>query len=109
MSIRKEWQNLSNQEWRYEEYSQIARILARTKTKEEIIKEIERINKELEKATKSHLKAIKQSTSMQSNSQRRAQASNLVAGLGERKMALENALEIHKYYPEKCKRNAQEE
>lgn len=109
MSIRKEWQSLSNQEWKYEEYSQIARLLARTKTKEEIIKEIKQINKELEKATKSHLRAIKQSTSMQSNSQRRAQAGNLVAGLGERKMALENALEIHKYYPEKCKRNAQEE
>ena len=90
--------------WKYEEYSQFARLLARTKTKEEIIKEIKQINKELEKATKSHLKAIKQSTSMQSNSQRRAQARNLVAGLGERKMALENALEIHKYYPEKCKK-----
>ena len=92
--------------WKYEEYSQFARLLARTKTKEEIIKEIKQINKELEKATKSHLRAIKQSTSMQSNSQRRAQAGNLVAGLGERKMALENALEIYKYYPEKCKKNA---
>ena len=52
------------------------------------------------------MRTFEKSTSMQSNSQRRAQAGNLVAGLGERKMALENALEIHKYYPEKCKRNA---
>lgn len=50
-------------------------------------------------ATHAHLRAVDATNSMQSNSQRRAQARNTVAGLYERRRALRDAIEIYEHYP----------
>jgi hypothetical protein len=52
-----------------------------------------------------HLSAIEATTSMQSQSQRRAHARNNLTGNYEKKRAYNNAIELHKYYPERCKRS----
>ena len=89
--------------WKYEEYNDWSRRLAQTGTKEELEKRLNKLNGEKDKLTQSHLNAIRKTTSMQSNSQRRAQTGNSVTAAYEERNALENALEIYKYYPEKTK------
>lgn len=89
--------------WKYEDYNNWARLLAKTKTKTELEKMAYGTNKQLKKATESHLRAIQRSTSMQSNSQARAQSRNSVSGSYDEKYAIENALEIYEHYPEHTK------
>jgi len=90
-------------QWKYEEYSDWSRQLARNNTQEELQKQLAKLQGEQVKNTASHLRAVDKTTSMQSNSQHRAQSGNVVRGNYERRNAIENALEIHKYYPEKTK------
>lgn len=90
-------------QWKYHEYSQWARNYAEELTIPELEKELKFLEKEQVKNTESHLKAIKKSTSMQSNSQHRAQAGNVVTRNYEHRQAIKDAIEIHKYYPEKSK------
>lgn len=90
-------------QWKYEEYSQWARTLAKSYTKKELEKKIGKVKIALSKASASHLRAIDKSTSMSSNSQARAHGRNSVVGAYEEKNALENALEIHQYYPSEAK------
>lgn len=56
------------------------------------------------RATKSHINAIQKSTSMSSNSMRRAHARNIVSAIGEERIAINGAIEIHKLFPEKAKK-----
>lgn len=89
--------------WKYEDYSDWSRSIARNYTRDEIIREINKLEKGTGKITESHLSAIKKTTSMQSRSQARAQSGNVVIANYERKQAYKNALEIYDFYPEKTK------
>jgi DNA repair protein RadC/predicted ABC-type ATPase len=93
--------------WKYEEYNDWARRLAQTSTKEGIESRLTQLNGKKGKLAQSHLNAINKTSSMQSNSQRRAQTGNSVRANYEERNALENALEIYKYYPEKTKEGLQ--
>ena len=87
----------------YESYSLWSRQLAELYT----VKELQKVVNECEglgnKYAKQHLSAIEATTSMQSQSQRRAHARNNLTGNYEKKRAYSNAIELHKYYPERCK------
>ena len=74
--------------------------LAKRMTRAEILRELGVASCESAKAAKAHHNAIARSSSMSSNSQRRAQARNVVAAAGEYKIALSGALEIHDLFPE---------
>jgi hypothetical protein len=89
--------------WKYEEYSEWSRQIARSSTRKEIEKELGICDCQRGKLGESHLAAIEKTTSMQSNSQRRAQSGNVLRGNYERMQAYKNALEIYDYYPEKSK------
>lgn len=56
------------------------------------------------RAAGAHLRAIQATTSMQSQSQRRAQSGNVVAAAGEEKIAIRGALEIYDLFPEHTKK-----
>jgi len=87
----------------YESYSLWSRQLAETYT----LKELNKVANECEflsdKYAQQHLSAIEATTSMQSQSQRRAHARNNVEGNYEKKRAYLNAIELYQYYPEHCK------
>lgn len=87
----------------YETYSKWARDLAAYYTEEELQREISGCNKKSPKYQKQHLDAVKATTSMQSNSQRRAHSGNNLRANYERLVAHQHAIDLHKYYPEKCK------
>jgi len=87
--------------WKYEDYNDWSRLLAKNHTLKELEAMLGKSSTELKKSTKSHLNAIEKSTSMQGNSQARAQSGNSVTGNYEKKYAVENAIEIYKYYPER--------
>lgn len=89
----------------YESYSLWSRQLAKDCTVEELQKVLKKCEGLTEKYAKQHLSAIESSTSMQSQSQRRAHSRNNLHGNYEKKMAYSNAIELHKYYPERCKRS----
>ena len=91
-------------QWAYLDYSAWARQLAATYSRADLEKMLRETERELERATASHLRAVSASTSMSSQSQRRAQARNRVTGVAERKRALKDALEILQHYPDKAKR-----
>lgn len=90
-------------QWKYEDYNDWSRLLAKNHTKEELETMIYGAKRSLTSATKTHLSAISKTSSMESNSQRRAQSRNNVSGSYEKKYAIENALEIHEYYPQYAK------
>lgn len=88
---------------KYEAYSDWSRLIASNYTKEEIETVIYGTERKRASLGKSHLNAINKSTSMQSNSQARAQTGNFFRANYEKLNAHENALELHEFYPEKCK------
>jgi len=90
-------------QFKYEDYSEWSRQIAKTYTRKEIEKEANIANNNREQLSKNHLAAVEKSTSMSSNSQRRAQSRNAMTGNYERYNAYINALEIYDYYPEKTK------
>jgi hypothetical protein len=84
-------------------YPDWSKQLALQYTKAELIDEFEKVGGALRASTASHLRAIEKSTSMQGNSQHRAQARNVVASQGEYKINLGCALDIYKNFPEHTK------
>lgn len=88
----------------YESYSLWSRQLANMYTFDELKKELSKCESNTEKYAKQHLDAIEATTSMTSQSQRRAHARSNVQGNYEKKCALRNAIELHDLYPEKCKK-----
>lgn len=87
----------------YRKYSKWAQQIASTTSKRDIEKEIRETNNRREKYATSHLNAIERSTSMQSNSQARAQTGNVMRANYDTMVAYENALEIYKNYPQHTK------
>ena len=81
-------------------YSNFSKVLAKNYSLKELLKQLEKTQKEIKKATESSLRAIQSTSSMQSNSQRRAQTSNVVSGLSQRISDLESAIHIHVLFPE---------
>jgi len=90
-------------QWEYLEYSHFSRRLAETKTKEELQKMLVEEDYKTAKLVTSHLGAIEKTTSMQSNSQRRANGRNSLELNYNSKNAIKNEVEIYKYYPLKTK------
>lgn len=91
--------------WPYESYSLWSRQLAETYTKAELQKIVTLTESLSDKYAKQHLSAIEATTSMQSQSQRRAHARNNVSANYEKKRAHMDALEIHEQYSGKCNNN----
>jgi len=89
----------------YESYSLWSRQLAETHTLKELIKVANKCEFLSDKYAKQHLSAIKATTSMQSQSQRRSHARNNVVGNYEKKRAYLNAIELYQYYPQHCKQS----
>lgn len=86
---------------RYETwYSDWSKSLARRMSIDDILRELEGADAEVAHAARIHLRAVDATTSMHSQSQRRAQSRNVVRAAGERKSALRGALEIHVLFPE---------
>lgn len=81
-------------------YSDWMKQLARRHTRVELERLLGIKSAEASKAAQSHLRAIQATTSMQSNSQRRAQTGNVVRAAGDYMIALNGALEIHDLFPE---------
>ena len=84
-------------------YSAWMKQLAQNYTLAELERKLHGNRKRVGKETASHLRAIKSSVSMQSNSQRRAQSGNVVTARGDEMIALNGAIEIHKLFPEHAK------
>ena len=89
--------------WKYEEYSDWSRQIAKNYTRKEIEKQLGIVASQRERDAKSAVAAIEATGSMQSQSQRRAQSSNVLRTNYERRTALQNALEIYRNYPEQTK------
>ncbi len=87
----------------YESYSSWSRQLAKNYTIEELQKVIYECESLSNKYAKQHLSAIEKSNSITSQSQRKAHSRNNVTLNYEKKRAYINAIELHQYYPEKCK------
>lgn len=85
----------------FDEYSQWSRRLAVHHSIDDLERMLGVVSGAATAAAHTHLRAIGRSTSMQSNSQARAQSGNVVAAAGERKMAVSAALELHRFYPER--------
>ena len=84
-------------------YSPWMKQLALNYTLAELERKLHGNRKRVGKETASHLRAIKSSTSMQSNSQRRAQSGNVVTATGDEMIALNGAIEIYELFPEHTK------
>lgn len=81
------------------DYPDVARRYA-TEPSEALQKRLKVARRKMDKALGSHDAAIRATTSMQSQSQRRAHASNVVSGLSNEIMWLELALQIQTRFPE---------
>jgi len=95
-------EKLEKIKFKYEQYSLWSRQIARTTTKKEIKEVIGICDYNRKHLAASHLKALSKSTSMTSNSQRRAQSKNAMLGNYEKYTAYLNALELYEFYPDKC-------
>jgi hypothetical protein len=84
-------------------YSSWMKSLATQFTRDELENKRYVVKREALKAGASHLRAIESSTSMTSNSARRAHARNVVAAAGDYAIALDGAIEIHDLFPEHAK------
>lgn len=93
--------------WKFEEYSQWSQQLAKSYTRRELERQVGPAEWRVGQAAQAHLRAIEATTSMTSQSQRRAQTKNSMIGDYERFSAIKNAIELHDLYPEKCKQEAQ--
>ena len=87
-------------QWKYEEYSDWSRRLAKDYTRAELEAKLGKTEGARRDLAESHKRAVEATTSMTSQSQRRAQSRNTMAGNYEENQALKNALEIHDNYPE---------
>jgi hypothetical protein len=80
--------------FKYEDYGDWAKSLAYSHTTEQLKSMLLKEEFQQQKAIQSHLNAIKKTSSMSSNSQRRAQSRNVVNGSYEKIMSLRHAIEI---------------
>lgn len=87
-------------------YSDWMKSLARQHTRAKLEVMLHGKRSEAQRAARSHLRAIEATTSMQSQSQRRAQTGNVVTAVGEHRIALRGALEIYDLFPEHTKEGA---
>jgi hypothetical protein len=85
---------MNYEELKKEGYYDWAIFLARNYTLEELQTKLNKLIKKTEHIATSHLNAIEKSTSMQSNSQHRAQTGNSLRANYEEKTALKHAIEI---------------
>lgn len=85
----------------YEEYSRWSKRLALTCELSELQKQLIKAEGLVDKYGKQHRSAIESSTSMSSQSQRRAHSGNNVRANYEKIRALKDAIEIYIYYPDK--------
>lgn len=81
-------------------YSDWAKRLALTNSLEDLKTKLTQADSKRNSLSSSHLKAIEKSTSMTSNSQRRAQTRNSMSGNYELYTALISAIEIYELFPE---------
>lgn len=90
--------------WPYESYSLWSRQIAMQMCLNDIIKELAKCEQLSEIYAIQHLAAINATTSMQSQSQRRAHARNNLTSNYEKKRALRDAIEIYEHYPQHVKK-----
>lgn len=81
-------------------YSPWMKQLALTKSRAELERLLGIKSKEVAAASHAHLRAVEATTSMTSQSARRASTRNSVAAAGEYRSALNGALEIYDLFPE---------
>lgn len=81
-------------------YSDWSKRLAKLHTRAELERMLRETEAALQRATGAHHRAVAATTSMTSQSARRAHARNVVSGEGERRSALRGAIEIHDLFPE---------
>lgn len=81
-------------------YSEWAKRLALTTSRIELETRLMREQSKSTKLANSHLNAVNKTTSMVSNSQRRAQTRNSLAANYDLIMALKSAVEIYELFPE---------
>jgi hypothetical protein len=84
-------------------YSDWMKMLARTKTRQELQEMYYGAAKEGKSATRAHLRTIEKTHSMQSQSQARSHMRNIVSASGDTKIAIDGALEIYDLFPEYTK------
>lgn len=85
-------------------YNPWMKQLAAHYTRSELEAQLHGTRRESRKAGEAHERAIKRTSSMQSNSQRRAHTRNVAAAVGDRAIALSGAIEIHDLFPEHAKK-----
>lgn len=102
-----EIEGIKEPQWKYDEYSPWARLLAKTTTRRDLEKQHRKLAGESGRLKDSHHRAVMSTTSMAGQSQRRAHSRNAMVGNYEERMAVENALEIYRYYPEWTKEAAE--
>ena len=83
-----------------DEYSTWAKMLAKNYTEKELLKKLNNCEKNRDRLSGSHLRAIDKTTSMSSNSARRASTRASMSSNYEEYMALKNAIEIKRLFPE---------
>jgi hypothetical protein len=86
--------------WAYEEYSEWARLLAKTTSVSDLEKTLKKLAKDSERLKASHLRAIHATSSMGGQSQRRAQSRSSLTANYQHRTAIEDALAIARAYPE---------
>lgn len=84
-------------------YNPWMKLLARTHTVAELESMLQGASADATKHAGQHLRAIQKTGSMTGNSSARAHARNNVAASGDKKIALQGALEIHELFPEHAK------
>lgn len=78
------------------DFSTWTRLLAKNYSVEELKKQLKEVEKELPKYSSAHLRDLQ---TTQRGSQRRAHNGNMVAHLGEKKMAIASAIMLLEFYP----------
>jgi len=87
-------------------YNPWMKLLAKSHTVAELQSMLHGASAEAVKHAGQHLRAIQKTGSMTGNSAARAHSRNNVAASGDKKIALQGALEIHELFPEHAKQSA---
>ncbi len=87
----------------YDDYSEWSKQLAKRYDVIELQKVVDECTRLADKYATQCLNAIIATTSMQSQSQRRAHARNNSSSNYEKKRAHQDAIELHLHYPDECK------
>lgn len=84
-------------------YGQWSKDLARNRTLAELKAMLHGKSAEAKRGASSHERAIRRSTSMQSQSAARAHAKNVTVAAGDAAIAIRGAIEIYELFPEHTK------